>query len=434
MQSNLLTTILALIIYLTSSLFGGNSASHSIPEAANSGYNNSYIQKSFVPRSGTIAGKQASLRDNYQNGAVVSTVNQGAHVLILDEKKDWYQVQVDGSGQGWLPKWAVSVRSLNFGNNSGRKVIAGYYVENYDNDPVGYQALSENLSVINMIIPFSFQIDQNGSIRSAHNPKPVSLAHSAGADTLALINNIQGKNFNSNTVHRLLSNSASRSRAVNGIARMLLEKGYQGVNIDFENIPARDRYYLTAFFSELSAELRPKHLLVTASVPAKTYDDRTSSQGGAYDYRALAPYLDQVMIMTYDEHYSGGPAGPVASYPWVEKVIKYSLTCFPNNKIIVGLAAYGYDWSWNKGKALHFNGIQNLIRKYKIAPKWDPTNRVPYFTYRSWGASHQVWYENSNSTAFKVQLVRKYDLHGVAVWRLGYEDPGIWRTIQQQMM
>ena len=188
----------------------------------------------------------------------------------------------------------------------------------------------------------------------------------------------------------MLTNSASRSRAINGIARILVEKGYQGVNIDFENVPARDRYYLTAFFSELADELRPRHLMVTASVPAKTYDDHSSSQSGAYDYGALSPFLDQVMIMTYDEHYSGGSPGPVASYPWVEKVIRYSLNYIPNNKIVVGIAAYGYDWSWSSGKALQYNAIQNLIHKYKIVPKWHSIYKVPYFTYRSWGVTHQV--------------------------------------------
>jgi spore germination protein len=429
MQGNLFTTILAIIFYLSSSLFGGNSASHSIPETGKSSSTQSYF-----PRSGIVAGKQASLRDNYQNGAIVSSVSQGARVLILDQKSDWYQVQLNGSDQqGWLPKWTVSLHGSAVGNTVKQKVIAGYYVENYNNDPVGYRALSENLGAINTVIPFSFQVDQYGNIKSTHNPRPVNLARSAGANSLALVNNISGNNFSSNTIHRMLSNSAARSRAVNGITRMLMENGYQGVNIDFENVPAGDRYHLTTFFSELAAQLRPRGLLVTASVPAKTYDDRKSNQSGAYDYGALSPYLDQVMIMTYDEHYSGGPAGPVASYPWVEKVIKYSLNHIPNNKIVVGIAAYGYDWSWNKGKALQYSGIQKLIRQYKIAPKWHPTYRVPYFTYKSWGASHQVWYENSHSTASKVQLVRKYNLRGVAVWRLGYEDPGIWSTIQQQL-
>jgi spore germination protein len=433
MQSNLITTLLALVFYVASGLFGGNSSQS--PVNPNSSYNNpsgtGYAQNSKFPLSGTVAGKQATLRGEPDStGKPIATMAANSRLLILDEKNGFYFVQTDNQ-QGWIPAWLVSVH-YSSPSRSHRKVVAGYYVENYRDDPVGYQAFSQNLNVINTLIPFSFKVDQYGTISGSHNPKPVSLAHSSGATTLALVNNIQGNNFNSNMVHRLLSNASARSKAINGILRVVLEKGYQGVNIDFENVPSKDRIYVTAFFRELATVFHAKNLLVTASLPAKTSNDFTSMHGGAFDYQALAPYLDQVMIMTYDEHYSGGSPGPVASYPWVEKVIKYTLGYFPASKVIMGIAAYGYDWGWS-GKALNYKAIQNLIRGHKITPRWDFNARVPYFTYSSWGVKHQVWYEDRYSTASKMQLVAKYGLRGVAVWRLGYEDPGIWDAIQKQL-
>jgi spore germination protein len=119
--------------------------------------------------------------------------------------------------------------------------------------------------------------------------------------------------------------------------------------------------------------------------------------------------------------------------PWVEKVINYTLKSFHPKKVLLGIAAYGYDWSWGKGKALQYNGIQNLIKSNKVAPKWHSVYKVPYFTYKSWGVTHQVWYENSYSTSYKADLVKKYGLKGVAVWRLGYEDPNIWSILRQKL-
>lgn len=428
MEGNLLTTLLALFFYMSSSLFGGGSGS----SAPSEGYTPDRSGQLY-PKSAVVSTKQASVRSlPSTDGKITATVAQGAGLVLLDKKGSWYKVQTDTGAQGWVADWLVTEKSYAGSSAAGsRKTIAAYYVENYRNDPVGYTALSQNLTSINMIIPFSFNVDGYGNVRSTHNPRPVALARSAGASTLALVNNINGSNFNSNTVHRLLTNSAARSRAVQAIKRTVVENGYRGVNIDFENVPSRDRIYLTAFFRELAAAFRPMNLLVTASVPAKTYDEKKSSHSGAYDYKALAPYLDQVMVMTYDEHYSGGPAGPVASYPWVEKVINYTMQSFPAYKIVLGLAGYGYDWGWRSGKAVHYNAIQKLIKSHKAAPKWHSTYKVPYFTYRSWGVTHQVWYENAHSTAAKMQLVRKYALKGVAVWRLGYEDPNIWKVIKQ---
>lgn len=433
MQGNLITTLLALIFYVASGLFGGSPSQNTVDPG--SSYNNpsgtGNYQTSKYPLSGTVTGKQATLRSEPANsGKAITTMASNSRLLLLDEKNGFYLVQTDNH-QGWVPTWMISVRYSSPAKNH-RKVVAGYYVENYRSDPVGYQAFSQNLGVINTLIPFSFKVDQYGTISGSHSPKAVSLARSSGAVSLALVNNIQGSNFNSSMAHRLLSNPSARSKAVNGILRILLEKGYQGVNIDFENVPSKDRIYVTAFFRELATALHAKNLLVTASLPAKTRDDFTSAHNGAFDYQRLASYLDQVMIMTYDEHYAGGSPGPVASYPWVEQVMRYTLRYFPANKIIMGIAAYGYDWGWS-GKALNYKAIQNMIRSRKIIPKWDSKARVPYFTYSSWGVKHQVWYEDRYSTASKMQLVTKYGLRGVAVWRLGYEDPGVWNAIQKQL-
>lgn len=430
MQGNLITTLIALIFYLTTGIFGGNST----PSNPVSSPPPDIGQTSKYPLAGVVKSQQANIRDaSSSSGSVIGSVTEGSGLVILDEKNDWYRVQTENGTDGWVAKWMVSTKSLAPSLINSKSMIAGYYVENYQDDPVGQTVLAKNLGLINTVIPFSYKVDQYGTISGRHYSKPFQLAKSSGAQTLALVNNIQGSNFNSDTIHRMLSNASSRSRAVNGIARLLVEKGYRGVNIDFENIKASDRIYLTAFFRELAATLRPKNLLVTASVPAKTSDDKSSAHSGAFDYRALAPYLDMVMIMTYDEHYAGGDPGPVASLPWVEKVINYTLKSFPPQKVVLGIAAYGYDWSWGKGKALQYKGIQNLIKGHKIAPKWHSVYKVPYFTYKSWGVTHQVWYENSYSTSYKADLVKKYGLKGVAVWRLGYEDPNVWTILRQKL-
>lgn len=430
MQGNLITTLVALLFYLTTGIFGGNSTQKEMTPSTpvNIGQNSKF------PLAGMVNSQQANIRtDSSSSGSVIGSAAKGARLVITDEKNDWYRVQTDNGTDGWVAKWMVTTKNLAPGLNNIQSMIAGYYVENYQDDPRGYTALANNLGAINTVIPFSYKVDQYGTISGRHYSKPYTLTKSSGTQTLALVNNIQGSNFNSNTIHRMLSNAGSRSRAANGIARLLVEKGYRGVNIDFENIPPGDRMYLTAFFRELAAVLRPKNLLVTASIPAKTYDDKKTAHSGAFDYQGIAPYLDMVMIMTYDEHYSGGDPGPVASFSWVEKVIGYTLRSFPPKKVALGIAAYGYDWGLGKGKALTYTGIQNLIKKHQIAPKWHSEYKVPYFTYKSWGVTHQVWYENSYSTSFKVDLVKKYGLKGIAVWRLGYEDPNIWNIVRQKL-
>lgn len=424
MQGNLFSTVLALILYLTSGILGNNASKETI----NSSIPN---QSSVYPYVATVSNENSSLRSAASTGSsVLESLKAGDRLVVLDENNDWLQVETTNNQTGWIPEWMV--RKISSAANSIKgKVIAGYYVKNNSSDKVGYNSLSNNLAVINRIIPFSFEVDQYGNVGGDHYNEAVSLVQSSGGDALALVNNITNGNFNSSAIHRMLTSSSARLRAISGITRILVEHGYQGVNIDFENVPASDRQYLTQFFKELSEALHAKGLLVTASFPAKTYDDKSSAHAGAYDYAALAPYIDQVMIMTYDEHYSGGDAGPVASYPWVEKVIQYALKSYSPDQLILGIAGYGYDWNSHSGKARNYSAISNLIKKYNVSPKWDAQAKVPYFTYKTWGVTHQVWYENSHSTAAKMVLVNKYNLRGVSLWRLGYEDQEIWKTIQK---
>jgi spore germination protein YaaH len=138
--------------------------------------------------------------------------------------------------------------------------------------------------------------------------------------------------------------------------------------------------------------------------------------------------------MTYDEHGSWGEPGPVASYPWVESVIKYALTTMPSSKILLGLPAYGYDWNTttNTGnKAVTWKSIPNLISTTGAVAQWDSVAQSPYFYYTdSTGNNHTVWYENTQSITAKTKLVNTYNLGGIGMWRMGLEDVNFWTAVK----
>ena len=53
----------------------------------------------------------------------------------------------------------------------------------------------------------------------------------------------------------------------------------------------------------------------------------------------------------------------------------------------------------------------------------------PWFTYTVDLAEHQAWYADGESVAARFYLVERYGLGGIAVWRLGGEDPAIWTAV-----
>ncbi|MGE5549309.1 MAG: glycosyl hydrolase family 18 protein [Bacteroidota bacterium] len=318
---------------------------------------------------------------------------------------------------------------------TGTRAVIGYYSEYYPGESRPYNALRANARTLTAIAPFSYYLDASGNLSGTHLSKAVSTAKASGLKVLALIHNFTRKNgFEGGTAHKVLSNHLVRARAVAKITSLVRSQGYSGINLDLENVYAIDRANYTAFVRELAQALRPLGYLVTASVPAKVADDRSNNWSGAFDYGALAPWLDQIMLMTYDENGALGHAGPVASLPWVERVVRFARSHIPSRKIVVGLAGYGYDWVQGRtgAKGKEFPEIQSLVNRLGVTPKWDAASKVPYIRYSSGGQSRIIWYENSWSAALKLDLVNRYNLGGVALWRLGGEDPRLWKVIWEK--
>jgi spore germination protein YaaH len=169
-------------------------------------------------------------------------------------------------------------------------------------------------------------------------------------------------------------------------------------------------------------------------VPAKTSDSPTNSWNGAYDYASIYKYVDALILMTYDEHYSGGSPGAIASIGWVTNVINYASAVIPKDKIYLGLAAYGYDWSSQGTKAYSINGCYNLAASYGAAIQWDSSSQTPYFNYAdSSGIAHTVWFENAQSISYKLDVVNTSALKGIAIWRLGLENTDYWNMINTKL-
>lgn len=310
-----------------------------------------------------------------------------------------------------------------------RKVL-GFTTYYYSGDSSSYNSLSANSSNIDEIATQSFTTDSKGNISGLIPTNQITYGNNNGIKTYALIQN----NFDGNIAKSVLENTIYRQALENNILNLLKSNGYKGVNVDLEGVFYYDRTYYTTFIQELYNLLSPQGFTVTLSIPAKTSDSPTNSWNGAYDYAALSKYCDEITLMTYDEHYPGGTAGPVASLSWVENVIKYATTVIPREKVMVGVAAYGYDWSTKGTKAYGINGMYNLASANKATILWDDLSKSPYFKYTDVdGVIHNVWFENSQSLSYKLDLVNSYNLSGISIWRLGLENSDYWTSIKSKL-
>ena len=140
--------------------------------------------------------------------------------------------------------------------------------------------------------------------------------------------------------------------------------------------------------------------------------------------------------MTYDYHWRGGGPGPIAPLSWVRSVAEYGRSVVPAQKLQLGIAFYGYNWGPGEDAiSMTWNDIQALIEQHKpevnlAARSADGPIEESWFRY----GNRTVWYSDHRSLEPKLRLVDEFDLAGIAIWRLGDEDPGNWEVVRNQLV
>lgn len=290
---------------------------------------------------------------------------------------------------------------------------------------------------LNLVSPSFFDINQDGTLKVT------------GQFNANLVNEIHKRNikvvpFLSNHWDRELGRTALANREVlsTQIADFIIKNNLDGVNIDIENVTDNDREAYTDLVRLVRSKL-PKEKEVSVAVAANPHG-WTQGWHGSYDYKELEKYADYIFIMAYDEHYEGGPAGPVASINWVEKSIQYALNQgVPKEEIVLGIPFFGRYWkegSATGGGGVAANQVDSLITKYKGVVTYDTASQSPKATITIkqgdtlpvihgktlQPGTYVFWYENLTSLKAKVDLVHKYELKGTGSWSLGHENTTIW--------
>ncbi|MBX5467003.1 MAG: glycoside hydrolase [Firmicutes bacterium] len=300
-----------------------------------------------------------------------------------------------------------------------RGMVLGYF---YDpGDPAGsLQFLRRYQGVLSGLIPFWYTVAANGAVSGTAQANVLQWARRHHLWVFALVGSQDAQ-----ALDALLQDPAAEARATAEILALCQKEGFGGINLDWEGIAPDDRQALSTFVAHLAQTLHHYGYLLTLSLPAETKDAPADSWTGAYDYRALGQAADLVMVMAYDQHWSGGPPGPIASPSWVRQVLSYAISVIPPAKVILGVPGYGYDWSGN-GSAVALSYPQAVA----LEKQFDPKSRGNHFVYIENGTVHSVWFEDTASFLSKIGLVTGYELRGIALWRLGIEDPRIWDFLQ----
>lgn len=297
--------------------------------------------------------------------------------------------------------------------------------------------LGNALPYLTYLTIFGYGFTDGGDLIPENDEELIAIANQFGVGPVMLLSTITEEGvFSTERATIMLSSIAVQDRLINNIVEKMKEKGYIGLDIDFEFVDpsVRENYY--RFIEETVQRLNAEGFFVNVDLAPKTSADQPGLLYEAHNYQRIGAAANTVLIMTYEWGYTYGPPMAVAPLPNVERVIDYALTEIPREKIQMGIPNYGYDWPlpYVKGETMartigNLEAVQ-LAGRVRANILYDETAQSPYFYYRGDdGREHVVWFEDARSIQAKLRLAIQKGLRGVSYWNLMRAFPQNWAVV-----
>jgi spore germination protein YaaH len=378
---------------------------------------------------------------------VFADLQRGDQFMIWGETNGWYRVQLPNGYVGYVKKEEVVLDHVEAIPKKEPKTafvpwkpLGGKINLTWEQITTKSPDIQKigNMPGLNVISPTWFQLaDADGNVKNIADPAYVKWAQSRGYQIWALFSN----GFDPKRTTEALSTYDKRMKIVKQLLSYAQMYQLQGINIDFENVNVQDKEELTQFVREMTPLLHEQGLVVSIDVTPKSGSENWSL---FYDRKALAQTVDYMMVMTYDEYWATSPkAGSVASLPWVEKSVIQLLNedQIPAAKLLLGIPYYTRIWTEETkdgktsvtSKAVGMDTVQQLIKDKKLAPKFNQDTGQNYIEYQDGEKLNKIWIEDETSVKERIELVKKYDLAGVASWKRGLETPDAWNWIKDAL-
>lgn len=288
-------------------------------------------------------------------------------------------------------------------------------------------SLQQHDRQVDIISPVGLRIRADGTLIGRPDPAAVSVAASASRSLWPLVQNDAA---DTSSTTSLLGSTDATQRLADALGGQVAAHGWGGIHLDIEGVPADQRDRLTALIRAVAAAVhRVGGEVAVDVVPHKP--GHLTIYSAAYDLAAIHQVADQVVLMAYDQHAAAGDAGPVAGLDWDSEILDGSLPDLDAAHTVLGLPLYGRTWTDSGATADSYSAIvaSMLARPHPVV---DYDFAAATLELRADGPSGSpvvAYVDDADSLARKAHLAAARGMHGVAVWRLGFEDAAAWNVL-----
>lgn len=285
---------------------------------------------------------------------------------------------------------------------------------------------------------FAYVIQPDGSLKlyMADDSDAIRICLAKRCIPMMSITNFTVTEAGENVAHAVLASEENKQRLLNNILKIMKEKNYRALNIDFENVLPADRELYNQFLEQAVDTLHREGYFVSTSLAPKISAEQKGLLYEAHDYPAHGRIADFVVLMTYEWGYRLGPPRSISPLNEIKRVLDYAVSVIPRKKILMGFQLYARDWRIphvQGQEAETFSPQEAVARaiKYGATIQYDPISASPFFRYTDeQGRRHEVWFEDARSAQAKFDTIKDYNLLGVSYWVLGYPFPQNWVLLE----
>ena len=402
-----------------------------------------FIDTSWQPYDTAVLKKTGQVRvRGGVKSQIITEAAAGETVDVLETMEKWSRVRTSDGYIGY-----VENRKLEAGEqvapvstfeapvytsiSMDGKVRLGFHQVTRPEGNNTLESYVSNARGMNVIVPTWFNVvSGDGTYTSLASRDYVDKAHDMGLKVWAMVENVSTqesiKNLNTKT---LMSSTSTRKKLIEKLMNEADTYGFDGFNLDFESLKAEAGPHYVQFIREMSVACRNKGLVLSVDnyVP--------SSYTAFYNRKEQGIVADYVIVMGYDEHYAGGEAGSVSSIPYVREGIENTLKEVPKEKVINAVPFYTRVWTVNEGKtsskAYGISDARQWVEENQVELTWDKLLGQYYGETVSGSGQQYIWMEEEDSMKLKIDLIKEFDLAGVACWKLGFEPADIWDIVSE---
>ena len=295
----------------------------------------------------------------------------------------------------------------------------------------GIKSLKINADKIDILAPQFYTVSAKLKLDGGIDAQLQKVIDQKKIRVMPLVTNA---NFKRSIIHNLLLSTNAQDLVIKSLVDEANKKKFIGWQFDFENISYLDKDLYSAFVEKAAGAMHKNGLIfsVAASARSVDYEDTIDFKNwsGVFDYARLAKAVDFISLMTYDDPNS---VGPVASVPFINKVLAYVKDKIPQEKLSLGIAVYNWAWSVNSGKKINSSGTYNELvfveHRAGYESGFDSALGASWISYFYKNKPYKIWYQGKQDIGTRLDIVKQNNFRGFSSWVLGVEDPAIWSIL-----